>query len=157
MQLADRVPRRRRAPVRPAGGFTLLEIMITLVVISILAAIAIPSYSDYLLRGRLAGGTALLKSIRQQLEQRYSDNRSYANTAGTACSIAAFADADSRFTFACTLSNAGQRFVLTATGAGPTADFQYSIDEAGIESTVAVRSGWSSASLPVNRFIVRKE
>ena len=144
------------APLREARGFTLLEIMITLVVISILAAIAIPSYSDYLLRGRLSGGTALLGSTRQQLEQRYSDDRSYANGGG-ACSIAAFADTDSGFSFTCTVSAGGQRFVLTATGAGPTAGFQYTIDEAGIETTVAVRSGWSSATLPVNRLIVRKE
>ncbi len=142
--------------LRAVAGFTLLELMIVLVVISVLAAIAIPAYGDYLLRGRLAGGTALLKSTRQQLEQRYSDNRSYANAAG-ACTIAAFLDADSTFSYACTVTPDGQRFVLTATGNGPTGGFTYAIDEAGVERTLAVRSGWSSATLPVNRFIVRKE
>ncbi|MGE0315798.1 MAG: type IV pilin protein [Lautropia sp.] len=146
----------RPARHRATSGFTLLELMIALVVISVLAAIAIPAYGDYLLRGRLAGGTALLKSTRQQLEQRYSDNRSYAD-AGGACAIAPFLDTDSTFGFACTVSAAGQQFVLTATGTGPTTGFTYSIDEAGVERTLAVRSGWTGASLPVNRFIVRKE
>ncbi|MGE0801505.1 MAG: type IV pilin protein [Lautropia sp.] len=141
--------------LRPRG-FTLIEMMITLLVIAILAAVAFPAYSDYVTRGRLHAGVGLLKSTRERLELFYSDNRSYA-LAGGACGIASFADTDSRFSFACTVTAAGQRYTLTATGSGPTAGFQYAIDEAGIERTLAVRAGWSAAALPVNRFIVAKE
>lgn len=138
------------------AGFTLIEIVITILIVSILAAIAVPSYADYVLRGRLNGATAVLKSTRERLEQYYSDNRSYALPSG-ACAIAAFADNDSKFTFACAVAGAGQQFTLTATGTGIAAAFVYSIDQAGIERTLGVRAGWSSAALPVTRFIVRKE
>ncbi len=145
---------RRRA--RAAAGFTLVEVLITMLIVAILSAVALPSYSDYLTRGHLNAGAGLLKSTRERLEQRYSDERSYA-LAGGGCAIATFQDIQSGFSFSCTVSAAGQRFTLTATGAGPSAGFQYAIDEAGIERTLAVRAGWSGAALPVNRFILRKE
>ena len=141
---------------RDAAGFTLIELAITILIISILTAIAVPSYADYVLRGRLNGATALLKSTRERLEQFYSDNRTYAIASG-ACAISAFVDTDSQFSFGCVVTNGGQQFTLTATGAGMASAFVYSLDQAGIERTLAVKSGWSSAALPVTRFIVRKE
>jgi type IV pilus assembly protein PilE len=50
-------------------GFTLIEVMITVAVIGILAAIGYPAYQDQLLRAKRAEGkTALLKA--QQLQER---------------------------------------------------------------------------------------
>ncbi len=153
-------PDLRRTPRPEAGkrhaGFTLLEIMISILVVAILAAIAVPSYGDHVTRGRLQAGVALLKANRERLEQNYSDNRSYALADGS-CALVAYTDPDSGFAYACVVSNAGQRYVITATGTGPVAGFRYSIDEAGIEQTLILKAGWSSATLPANRFIVRKE
>ena len=71
--------------------------------------------------------------------------------------MAAFSDPASHFSFTCTLASGGQGYTLTATGNNTTQGFQYTLSEAGVEQTLAVRAGWSSASLPVSRFIVAKE
>lgn len=58
-------------------GFTLLELMITVVVISILAAIAYPSYQQYILRGNRAEGQAVLNDAAARQERYYAQNNAY--------------------------------------------------------------------------------
>src|ERR1700682_5659303 len=64
------------APHR-ARGFTLIEMMIVVGVIGILAAIAIPNYSDYVRRGKIIEATQRLSEARTKLEQWFLDNRTY--------------------------------------------------------------------------------
>src|SRR5215510_10547226 len=59
------------------GGFTLIEVMITAAVIAILAAVALPSYIDYLTRGKLVEARTNLSDMRTRLEQYFLDNRAY--------------------------------------------------------------------------------
>src|SRR6267378_8151432 len=61
---------------RPTG-FTLIELMITVAIIAILAAVAIPNYTDYVKRGKLTEATSTLLSMRTKMEQYFQDNRSY--------------------------------------------------------------------------------
>jgi type IV pilus assembly protein PilE len=138
-------------------GFTLIELMITVAIIGILSAIAIPQYGEYVVRSRLTAAAGTLREVRSSMEQRYADNRTYANTAGTACAIPDFIEADSGFSFTCVLTLASQGFTWTATGSRTTSSFRYSTNEAGIQVTHATRAGWTSAALPVNRLILRKE
>lgn len=50
-------------------GFTLIELMITVAVIGILSAIALPSYTEYVQRGRRADGKAAVLRASQWLER----------------------------------------------------------------------------------------
>ena len=58
-------------------GFSLIELMITVAVVGILAAIAYPSYQDYLLRARRSSAAACLLELSQFMERHYTSNLSY--------------------------------------------------------------------------------
>ncbi|WP_279903317.1 MULTISPECIES: type IV pilin protein [unclassified Pseudomonas] len=62
-------------------GFTLIELMIAVTVISIIAAIAYPSYSEYVSRGNRSEGQALLSDAAAAQERYYAQNFVYITTA----------------------------------------------------------------------------
>ena len=74
-----------RSAVRraPAPGFTLLELLIAVVIVGILAAVAIPSYTQYIKRAHRNNATAILMETGQYLERFYSINETYAGVAVT--------------------------------------------------------------------------
>ena len=59
------------------GGFTLVELMVTVVVIALLAMVAIPAYNDSVRKGRRADAKAALEKIAARQEQYFMDNKTY--------------------------------------------------------------------------------
>lgn len=62
------------------NGFTLIELMITVAVIGILAAVAYPSYTQYIVRANRSAAQSFMFSVNNKQEQYMLDARSYASS-----------------------------------------------------------------------------
>jgi type IV pilus assembly protein PilE len=127
-------------------GFTLIELMIVVAIVAILAAIAIPSYTDYIRRGRLTDAISKLSAMRVRMEQYFQDNRSYNGVPFAACdsrSIAPLPPDTTYWQYTCvTPPGPPDTYVITATGIGAMVGFTYSIDQTNTQKTVALPLGW---------------
>jgi type IV pilus assembly protein PilE len=70
-------------------GFTLMELIIAVVVIGILAAIAIPNYSQYVARSNRATAQQVLLEVAGQLERNFTTNGCYQFTSAAQCQAGA--------------------------------------------------------------------
>ena len=59
------------------SGFTLVELMVILAIVSILSAIAFPSYQSTVIKSRLTDGQSMLMEIMQSEQIYFSENLSY--------------------------------------------------------------------------------
>lgn len=62
------------------AGFTLMELMVTVVIVGILAAVAIPSYQNYVRRTNRADPKTFLAAVASKQEAFFADRRRYATT-----------------------------------------------------------------------------
>ena len=131
-------------------GFTLIEMMIVVVIVAILATVVIPSYNDYIKRGRVSEAASNLSALRVSMEQYYQDNRTYVN--GGVCGIGATPTATQYFSYTCgsafnTANGAtASTYVISAVGLGSMAGFGYTIDQLNNKvsnmTAPATTAGW---------------
>ena len=125
-------------------GFSLIELLIAITIVGILAAIAIPNYSDYVTRGRIPEATAGLGDIRVRMEQFFQDNRSYptAGCVATADATHLAVPAGDSFNFTCTTT--ATTYTVTAAGKNNMTGFTYTIDNFNAKTSAFSGSGSSA-------------
>lgn len=107
---------------RARRGFTLLEVAVVMAVVAILAAVAIPNYSEYTMRSHRSSVQSLISDAASRQSQFFLDRRVYAPTVA-ALNVAVPADVAARYTIA------------IAAVAGPPAAFQVTATPIGTQST----------------------
>jgi type IV pilus assembly protein PilE len=123
---------------RREAGFTLIEILIAITLIGILSAVAIPSYSSYVLRGRLTEAFTGLAAIQPRAEEFWSNNRTFVGLPVPANSA--------YFDYALDTTTSASSYTVSATGKGSAAGFIFTIDQNGNRATTGVPSGWTSST-----------
>ncbi|HKW36488.1 MAG TPA: type IV pilin protein [Burkholderiales bacterium] len=138
-------------------GFTLIEVMVTVAIVAILAAVALPSYTAYITRGKIAEATSNLLAMRTKMEQYFQDNRTYvgACVAGTAAALPP-ANSLKYFVLSCPAGAlSATTYTVQADGQGTDlAGLTFTIDQANVRRTVSVPAGWT---LPATNCWVSKK
>ena len=149
-------------------GFTLLELMVVVLIVGILAGIAYPAYTDYVVRGKLTEASSALADYRVRLEQYYQDNRNYGvatkicgdrNDNGVTSDAGDVALPTSRyFSFSCPVGATNQTYIAAAAnvagqGLGAAGSYRFTIDQANTRQTTAFTG---AAGLPVNCWLTKK-
>lgn len=124
------------------AGFTLIELMLTVLIASIITAIALPSYRNYSYRTRITEATSQLTAYRLMMEQSFQDNQAYGKN--KVCNLT-FNNTEN-FSYACATLNDDQSYKITATGnkKNNMNEFSYTIDEKGNTATLALPAGWGT-------------
>jgi type IV pilus assembly protein PilA len=63
--------------LRSRKGFTLIELLIVVAIIGILAAVAIPQFSAYRIKGFNSAATSDIRNFKTQMESDFADKQAY--------------------------------------------------------------------------------
>jgi len=125
-----------------ARGFTLIEVVIVMSIVAILTAIALPNYTEYVLRSNRSTAQSFLTDAASRQAQFFLDRRTYATTVA-ALNMAPPADLAARYTFAVVV-NAGPplTYLISATPTGPQTHDRcgvIAVDQAGNKTAGTTR------------------
>jgi len=133
------------------AGFTLIELMIVVLIISILGFIALPGYRNYSIRAARAEGKAMLVTAASKEEQFFLNNKTYTVTiAGTAGLNMPNLSESGKYQLSITAGATGSitsSYLLTATPqGGQTDDLDCYTFTLGSDGTKGIVTGTAAAT-----------
>lgn len=126
------------------AGFTLIELMITVAVVAILAAIAYPSYEQYIRKGKRATAQGALMDLASKQQNHLLDRRTYL-ASGTEAGLGTLgfskpSEIQNDYTFSCPPANCtSTAFTVQAVPSAALAakgEQTLTIDQTGVKSPV---------------------
>jgi len=137
------------------NGFSLIELMIAVVIVGILAAVAMPSYNNYVIRGSRAAAQTELLELASLQEKIYLNSSAYTASATTGYNGTSAGGlgktsgltTDGKYTFAAVAP--GQTYTITATpvaGGKQAGDGCLTIQENGLRQWHTNNDACNSAS-----------
>lgn len=115
-------------------GFTLAELMISVAIVGILSAIAIPNYKSYVVKSNRSAIQTHMVDWAGIQAQYLADSRTYATAAQLETLVPTPAPLASKYTMTVTPLDTPPRFTITATpvpGSPQAGDVVLTIDQAG--------------------------
>lgn len=127
-------------------GFTMVELLVAMVVVALLAMIAVPAYSSFIVSSRAKDAAADLMSLSLNFESYYQLQLQYpVNTTGTIATPTNYAGwhptASQYFSY--TVSSSSSNYTLTATGSGSLNGCVLTLDNSNIR-TATGQCGFST-------------
>jgi len=119
-------------------GFTLTELIIAIAILSIVVAVAAPTYNNYIQQGKIAEALSTLGNLSTQMEKYYLDFRVYTNNQGN-CAINNL-NGDT-YSYSCT--STGQNYTWTATSSD--GNYVFSVNNHFDKATLAFKGNTLSS------------
>lgn len=130
------------------SGFTLIELMITVAIVAILAALALPSYQSSMAKSDRAVGISDIQQISLSQERFYSANRQYTDDFQelnmAAATSATFTDGSGYYDFTIATQNTASNFTIIAVPNKSRDTWSLQLTDKGIKTKKTGTGSWEN-------------